>query len=177
MVISPAGCLHALMFHIAYNAFVSHGKSSSWCKSHALSFRALSRAVSIRSQLKKYMQRFNAQIESCQGDAKRLRQCLVNGYRQNGARWIADGTYRSIRGNTVSAPEIPLNPCSRYRRCYMSTPIQLSSQESRLQAGLSSTTSRRPRRYSGCSGFWVGATSSITLMTRMSIITEVEPEW
>ncbi|KAF8479264.1 P-loop containing nucleoside triphosphate hydrolase protein [Russula ochroleuca] len=85
----------------AYNAFVGHGQSSSWCKSHALSFRALSRAVSIRSQLKKYMKRFDVQIESCQGDAKRLRQCLVNGYKQNGARWIADGTYRSIRGNTV----------------------------------------------------------------------------
>ncbi|KAH9997562.1 P-loop containing nucleoside triphosphate hydrolase protein [Russula vinacea] len=85
----------------AYNAFVSHGQSSSWCKSHALSFRALSRAVSIRSQLKKYMKRFDAKIESCQGDAKRLRQCLVNGYKQNGARWVADGTYRSIRGNTV----------------------------------------------------------------------------
>jgi len=85
----------------AYNAFVSHGKSSSWCKSHALSFRALSRAVSIRAQLKKYLQRFNIPIESCQGDAKRLRQCLVNGYKQNGARWVADGTYRSIRGNTV----------------------------------------------------------------------------
>ena len=104
MVISPLGCVHLLMFRIAYNAFVGHGKTSSWCKSHALSFRALSRAVSIRSQLKKYMQRFNVQIESCQGDAKRLRQCLVNGYKQNGARWIADGTYRSIRGNTVSAP-------------------------------------------------------------------------
>jgi len=85
----------------AYNAFVSHGKSSSWCKSHALSFRALSRAVSIRSQLKKYLQRFDVSIESCQGDAKRLRRCLVNGYKQNGARWVADGTYRSIRGNTV----------------------------------------------------------------------------
>jgi len=48
------------------------------------------------------MQRFDVPIESCQGDAKRLRQCLVNGYKQNGARWVADGTYRSIRGNTVS---------------------------------------------------------------------------
>jgi ATP-dependent RNA helicase DDX35 len=104
MVVSPVGSVYALTFHTAYNAFVSHGQSSSWCKSRALSFRALSRAVSIRSQLKKYMQRFNTKIESCQGDAKRLRQCLVNGYKQNGARWIADGTYRSIRGNTVSTP-------------------------------------------------------------------------
>lgn len=100
--LSPVGWIYMLTFYIAYNAFVTHGKSSSWCKSHALSFRALSRAVSIRSQLKKYMQRFDVPIESCQGDAKRLRQCLVNGYKQNGARWVADGTYRSIRGNTVN---------------------------------------------------------------------------
>ncbi|KAL4246496.1 P-loop containing nucleoside triphosphate hydrolase [Abortiporus biennis] len=84
-----------------YNAFVRYGRSSSWCKSHALSFRALSRAISIRSQLKKYMQRFDLPTESCQGDAKRLRQCLVSGYWRNGARWVADGTYRSVRGNTV----------------------------------------------------------------------------
>ncbi|KDQ29090.1 hypothetical protein PLEOSDRAFT_1039866 [Pleurotus ostreatus PC15] len=61
----------------AYNAFVRYGKSLSWCKSHALSFRAMSRAVSIRSQLKKYMQRFNLPIQSCEGDGKRLRQCLT----------------------------------------------------------------------------------------------------
>jgi len=83
----------------AYNAFVRYGKSSSWCKSHAVSFRALSRAVSIRSQLKKYMQRFSLPTESCEGDAKRLRQCLVTAYRRNGARWVADGTYRSIQGD------------------------------------------------------------------------------
>ncbi|EPQ58523.1 P-loop containing nucleoside triphosphate hydrolase protein [Gloeophyllum trabeum ATCC 11539] len=82
-----------------YNAFVKYGKSSSWCKNHALSFRAMSRAVSIRSQLKKYMQRFGLPLKSCEGDAKRLRQCLVSGYWRNGARWVADGTYRSIRGN------------------------------------------------------------------------------
>ncbi|KAJ7632324.1 P-loop containing nucleoside triphosphate hydrolase protein [Roridomyces roridus] len=83
----------------AYNAFVRYGHSSGWCKSHALSFRAMSRAVSIRAQLKKYMQRFNLPLESCEGDAKRLRRCLVSGYWRNGARWVADGTYRSVRGN------------------------------------------------------------------------------
>jgi len=61
----------------------------------------MSRAVSIRSQLKKYMQRFNLPLESCEGDAKRLRCCLVSGYWRNGARWVADGTYRSVRGNKV----------------------------------------------------------------------------
>lgn len=62
----------------------------------------MSRAVSIRSQLKKYMQRFNLPLESCEGDAKRLARCLVSGYWRNGARWNADGTYRSVRGNMVS---------------------------------------------------------------------------
>ncbi|KAJ3554582.1 hypothetical protein NM688_g3031 [Phlebia brevispora] len=85
----------------AYNAFTRYGRSSSWCKAHALSFRAMSRAVSIRAQLKKYMQRFDLPLESCQGDAKRLRQCLVSGYWRNGAKWVADGTYRSVRGNVV----------------------------------------------------------------------------
>lgn len=87
----------------AYNGFTRYGRSSAWCKAHALSFRAMSRAISIRAQLKKYMQRFGLPLESCQGDAKRLRQCLVSGYWRNGARWVADGTYRSVRGNVVRA--------------------------------------------------------------------------
>ncbi|KAF9532436.1 P-loop containing nucleoside triphosphate hydrolase protein [Crepidotus variabilis] len=89
----------------AYNAFVRYGRSSSWCKSHSISFRAMSRAVSIRAQLKKYMQRFNLPIESCEGDVKRLAKCLVSGYWRNGARWNADGTYRSIRGNMMNVIE------------------------------------------------------------------------
>ncbi|KAG8816906.1 hypothetical protein FRC19_011718 [Serendipita sp. 401] len=84
-----------------YNAFIRYGKSSKWCQSHALSFRAMSRAVSIRSQLKKYMTRFGLSTESCEGDAKRLRRCLVSGLWRNGAKWLADGTYRSIRGNVT----------------------------------------------------------------------------
>ena len=63
----------------------------------------MSRAVSIRSQLKKYMQRFGLPLESCEGDSKRLAKCLVSGYWRNGARWTADGTYRSVRGNIVGA--------------------------------------------------------------------------
>lgn len=85
----------------AFNAFSKHGRSSTWCKAHALSFRAMSRAVSIRSQLKKYMQRFKLPLDSCEGDAKRLRRCLVSGYWRNGARWVADGTYRSVRGEKI----------------------------------------------------------------------------
>ncbi|KAG9024377.1 hypothetical protein FRB95_011611 [Tulasnella sp. JGI-2019a] len=86
----------------AYNAFVRYGKSSSWCRQHSLNFRALSRAVSIRGQLKKYMQRFGLPVDSCEGDQKRLRKCLVSGYWRNAARFVErDGTFRSVRGDTV----------------------------------------------------------------------------
>jgi ATP-dependent RNA helicase DDX35 len=104
----------------AYNAFTRYGRSSSWCKSHALSFRAMSRAVSIRSQLKKYMQRFSLPLESCEGDEKRLRRCLVSGYWRNGARWVADGTYRSVRGNKVYL----VIYCGK--GCLMALPIDLT---------------------------------------------------
>ena len=96
-----------LISESAYNAFLKYGKSSSWCRAHALSFRAMSRAISIRSQLKKYMHRFNLPTESCNGDARRLRQCLVTGYWQNGAQWCADGTYVSIRGKIVRLSFVP----------------------------------------------------------------------
>lgn len=61
----------------------------------------MSRAVSIRSQLGKYMMRFDLPRQSCEGDAKRLRQCLVSGYWRNAARWMADGTYRSVQNDQV----------------------------------------------------------------------------
>ena len=61
----------------------------------------MSRVVSIRSQLKKYMQRFGLGLESCQGDATRLRKCLITGNWRNVARWMSDGTYRAVRSDTV----------------------------------------------------------------------------
>ena len=107
---------------LAYNAFVRYGSSSRFCGQHAINFRALSRAVNVRAQLKRYMQRFGIwplerwalprltiQLltchDSCEGDAKRLRKCLVSGYADasNLAKWAADGTYRSLRGDKVSS--------------------------------------------------------------------------
>jgi hypothetical protein len=135
-----------LMWTKAYNAFTRYGQSSGWCKSHALSFRAMSRAMSIRSQLKKYMQRFNLPLESCQGDAKRLRRCLVSGYWRNGARWMADGTYRSVRGNKVCM--YAGSVCMSNRRCRfcMCTPRRYCSPESLGRVGSFFTKWRKRRR-------------------------------
>ncbi|KAF9061199.1 pre-mRNA splicing factor [Rhodocollybia butyracea] len=82
-----------------YNAFARSHSSKSFCSRHSLSFRSLSRAMSIRGQLKKYMQRFSLPLESCEGDAKRLRRCLVSGLWRNGARWVGDGSFKSVRGD------------------------------------------------------------------------------
>jgi ATP-dependent RNA helicase DDX35 len=61
----------------------------------------MSRVVSIRAQLKKYMVRFKLPLESCEGDAGRVRRCLVSGYWRNGARWVGDGTFKGVRGGKV----------------------------------------------------------------------------
>ncbi|KZV91607.1 hypothetical protein EXIGLDRAFT_94183 [Exidia glandulosa HHB12029] len=114
----------------------------------------MSRAVSIRGQLKKYMQRFNLPLQSCEGDAKRLRKCLVAGYWRNGARWTEDGTYRSVRGNIVrrsSATSARSNTLLRFS-AFIQTPCCLRA--SHELGGLYFTKSRRPRRHSTCSVFW-----------------------
>nr|ODN99714.1 ATP-dependent RNA helicase DDX35 [Cryptococcus depauperatus CBS 7855] len=86
----------------AYNAFVHYGRNDKqWCGNHRLNYKALSRAMSIRKQLKKYLDRFGIKAESCEGDAARLRKCLVSGYFKNAARMMPDGTFRSAREDAI----------------------------------------------------------------------------
>lgn len=68
---------------------------------HRLNFKALSRALSIRTQLKKYLQRFEIPIVSCGEDHTKIRRCLTSGYFRNAAKLMPDGTYRSVREGTV----------------------------------------------------------------------------
>jgi len=92
-----------------YNAFVTRGKQSArWCHKHYLNFRALSRALSIRGQLKKYLERFDVQIESCGNDTVKIRKCLVSGYFAHAAKMQPDGSFRSIRDNV----ELHVHPSS-----------------------------------------------------------------
>ncbi|KAI0713324.1 hypothetical protein C8Q76DRAFT_459506 [Earliella scabrosa] len=140
----------------------------------------MSRAVSIRSQLKKYMQRFGLPLESCEGDAKRLRKCLVTGYWRNVARWSADGTYRSVRGDTV---RLLCRPCSFARvhhihlRSYMCTHILCSSRGSLVLVGSFSMKWKRPRRHSACEGHRRSILYADCLVLRIRILTEIEPDW
>lgn len=87
----------------AYEAFVRHGrKTAKWSHAHRLDFKALSRAVSIRGQLAKYLARFSVPIISCGGDALKIRRCICSSYFRNAAKMSLDGTYRSVREDVVS---------------------------------------------------------------------------
>ncbi|GAA5907970.1 hypothetical protein JCM5296_000774 [Sporobolomyces johnsonii] len=104
----------------AYNAFVKYGrKSSKWCHTHRLNFKALSRALSIRTQLSKYLKRFEIPLVSCGEDHSKIRRCLTSGYFRNAARVMPDGTYRSVREGAVlhahpSSVLFTRNPTTQY---------------------------------------------------------------
>lgn len=75
---------------------------TSFVLKHRLNFKALSRALSIRTQLAKYLKRFEIPIISCGEDHTKVRRCLTSGYFRNAAKVQPDGTYRSVRENAVS---------------------------------------------------------------------------
>jgi ATP-dependent RNA helicase DDX35 len=95
----------ALTLLNVFNTFVNPRvgrQSARWCTKHRLNFKALSRAVSIRSQLARYLERFGINTAiSCEGDAKRLRKCLTSGYFRNAARKTSNGEWRSVRDDTL----------------------------------------------------------------------------
>ncbi|CAG8737937.1 5613_t:CDS:10 [Cetraspora pellucida] len=85
-----------------FNAFITRGKKSArWCHKHCLNFRALSRALSIRQHLKKYLDRFEVPLESCGNDTVKIRKCLISGYFSQAAKMMPDGSFRTIRDNVV----------------------------------------------------------------------------
>ncbi|KAH8155842.1 uncharacterized protein LAJ45_00854 [Morchella importuna] len=90
-----------------YQAFTTKGgQKSSWCRDHYLNFKSLSRAVSIRAQLKKYLERFTVDVErersrSQTATGESIRRCLTTGYFAHAARMQPDGSFRNISGDTV----------------------------------------------------------------------------
>jgi ATP-dependent RNA helicase DDX35 len=92
-----------------YQAFVTKGKKDSkWCRDNLLNYRALLRAVSIRGQLKRYLERFGIQIDetlSARNGAldlstqpERIRRCLTTGYFAHAAKMQPDGTFKTVSG-------------------------------------------------------------------------------
>ncbi|KFA80500.1 hypothetical protein S40288_02078 [Stachybotrys chartarum IBT 40288] len=95
-----------------YQAFVTKGKKEAkFCHEHNLNYKSLSRAVSIRAQLKRYMERFGVDVAESlvsQGTgadntkrAEQIRRCLTTGYFAHAARMQPDGTFRNVGGGTI----------------------------------------------------------------------------
>ncbi|KAL8911123.1 MAG: hypothetical protein Q9171_003661 [Xanthocarpia ochracea] len=91
-----------------YEAFITKGrKEAKWCKENHLNFKSMSKAVSIRAQLKRYMERFGIDVgeslasQKTQGHSDQIRKCLTAGYFAHAARMQPDGSFRAASGNVV----------------------------------------------------------------------------
>ena len=97
---------HLTLLNI-YQTFITKGKKDAkWCRDNLLNYKSLTKAVSIRNQLRRYLERFGIDIEESLGKAsmepsktnERIRRCLTTGYFVNAARMQPDGTFRTVNG-------------------------------------------------------------------------------
>lgn len=96
-----------------YQSFVTKGrKEGRFCHDHYLNFKAMSRAISIRAQLKKYLERFGYNTDESlaahtaaridpEKKAEQIRRCLATGYFAQAAKMQPDGTFRTVNGGTI----------------------------------------------------------------------------
>ncbi|KAK4042268.1 P-loop containing nucleoside triphosphate hydrolase protein [Parachaetomium inaequale] len=94
-----------------YQAFVTKGrKESRFCHENLLNFKLMARAVSIRAQLKRYLERFGLDVDESlaahatstgNNKAEQIGRCLTAGYFAHAARMQPDGTFRNVSGTTV----------------------------------------------------------------------------
>jgi ATP-dependent RNA helicase DDX35 len=100
----------------AYQAFVTKGrKESKFCRDNHLNFKSMTRAVSIRAQLKRYLERFGMNVdESLSTNAikqplavggldkgEQICRSLTTGFFAHAAKMQPDGTFRNVAGGTI----------------------------------------------------------------------------
>lgn len=122
-----------------YQAFVTKGKKDArWCRENRLNFKSMARAVSIRNQLKNYLDRAGLNVteslasSSAGGETDKvteIRKCLVSGYFSHAARMQADGSFKTVNGGAT----LYAHPSSLLFVCILITSIlcrhQLTFQE------------------------------------------------
>ena len=95
-----------------YQTFVTKGrKESKWCRDNYLNYKSMTRAVSVRAQLKRYLERFGINVEESltangKGDmsvnkGERICRCLTAGFFAHAARMQPDGSFKTVSGGTV----------------------------------------------------------------------------
>lgn len=90
-----------------YQTFITKGKKEAkFCHENHINFKSMTRAVSIRSQLKRYLERFGISVDESlkeppAGFGEKIRRCLTAGYFAHAARMQPDGSFRNVEGGTV----------------------------------------------------------------------------
>jgi ATP-dependent RNA helicase DDX35 len=90
-----------------YQTFITKGKKEArFCYENHINFKALSRAVSIRAQLKRYLERFGITTDTTIGTtpinkSEQIRRCLTTGYFSHTAKMQPDGSFRLVEGDLV----------------------------------------------------------------------------
>ena len=95
-----------------YEAFVTKGrKDPKWCRENHLNYKAMIRAVSIRAQLKRHLDRFGIVVDESLNRLKKpnatpdsgvqIRKCLTLGYFAHAARMQPDGSFKTTNGNAT----------------------------------------------------------------------------
>lgn len=113
-----------------YQAFTTKGKKDSrWCQQHNLNFKSMTRAVSIRAQLKRYLERLGVTFtdesaisssssglqsaEAAADSTTRILKCLTAGFFANVARMNpTDGTFRPLVSSKQNAITMYAHPTS-----------------------------------------------------------------
>ncbi|KFY39892.1 hypothetical protein V494_03778 [Pseudogymnoascus sp. VKM F-4513 (FW-928)] len=99
-----------------YQAFITTGKKDvKFCRDNSLNVKSMTRAVSVRGQLKRMLERFGLAVDETlsknankqalgaggmdKGEA--IRRCLTTGFFAHAAKMQPDGTFRNVAGGTV----------------------------------------------------------------------------
>ena len=94
-----------------YQTFITKGKKDSkWCRDNFLNYKSMTRAISIRAQLKRYLERFGINVdeslagrksEEIPAKGEQIRKCLTAGYFAHAARMQPDGTFKTVNGGVT----------------------------------------------------------------------------
>ncbi|KAF2682165.1 P-loop containing nucleoside triphosphate hydrolase protein [Lentithecium fluviatile CBS 122367] len=95
-----------------YQSFMMIGQQSSqWCQQNSLNFKAMQKAVSVRKQLRNYLERMGIQELVLSGSdvmraggmemTERVQRCLTTGFFAQAARMQSDGSFKTVGGETT----------------------------------------------------------------------------
>jgi len=128
-----------------YQAFVTKGrKDSKWCRDNYVNYKSMTRAVSVRAQLKRYLERFginvaeslasNQKPDSVPDRGEQIRKCLTAGYFAHAARMQPDGTFKTVNGSVTlhAHPSSMMFVSTSSKRTFVDDYSHLVEQESGL---------------------------------------------